>query len=235
MLARLKSSAQLAMNEELVDLLAARGIELAPAQLELLDRYRAALWRWNEDINLTRHTTPELFVNRDVADSLQLARLIDRGSRVLDLGSGGGVPGVIIAVCRPDLRVALCESTQKKARVLQSIVEDLGLPIEVFGCRAEELLALRTFDVIVVRAVAPIAKILGWLAPHWEAFYQLLLTKGRSWESERGEARHRGLLKGLELRREASYETPTVDGLMGESVVLSVRRRTKAGDGVPPE
>jgi 16S rRNA (guanine527-N7)-methyltransferase len=207
----------------LAEALDAFGVSLPPEQIDLLDRYRAALWRWNEQLNLTRHTTLEKFVGRDVVDSIELAKLIPRGRRVLDLGSGGGVPGVIMAICRPDLRVTMADSTQKKARVLQSIVEELGVGAEVFGCRAEELLELRTFDTIVVRAVAPMHKLLTWLAPHWKAFDELLMIKGSAWSDERGEARHRGLLKQLELRKAATYPMP---GPAGESLILRVTRRT---------
>jgi 16S rRNA (guanine527-N7)-methyltransferase len=91
--------------------------------------------------------------------------------------------------------------------------------------RAEELLALRTFDVLVARAVAPLAKVLTWLAPHWDAFDELLLVKGRSWIDERGEARHRGLLKRLALRKAAAYPMPVDDaGEPGESVILRITR-----------
>jgi 16S rRNA (guanine527-N7)-methyltransferase len=202
--------------------LAARGIAIPAEQIELLDRYRAALWRWNEQLNLTRHTTLEKFVGRDVVDSLELGKVIAPRRRVLDVGSGGGVPGIVLAICRPDLRVTLCESTQKKARVLQALVEELGLPVETFGCRAEELLELRTFDTLVARAVAPLHKILTWLAPHWDAFDELLLVKGKAWVDERGEARHRGLLKKLELRKAASYDMPDE---MGEAVILRLAPR----------
>lgn len=209
--------------------LKARGIALEAGQIERLDRYRAALWRWNEQLNLTRHTTLEKFVGRDVVDSWELAKLLPAGRKVLDIGSGGGVPGLVLAICRPDLRMAVCESTQKKARVLQSIVAELELPVEAFGCRAEELLELRTFDALIARAVAPLAKLLFWLAPHGEAFDELLVVKGRSWVDERAEARHRGLLRNLELRKAAAYEMPpTADGEPpGESVILRVTR----GDG----
>lgn len=198
--------------------LSAHRIELEPAQVELLDRYRAALWRWNEQLNLTRHTTFDKFVGRDVRDSLELANQLPQGARVLDLGSGGGVPGVILAICRPDLRVTLCESVGKKAKVLQSMIEELSLPTEVFAVRVEDLLELRTFDVIVARAVAPMWKILYWLNPHWHAFDELLLIKGHSWVDERGEARHRGLLKKIDLRKIADYPMPGTPP--GESVIL---------------
>jgi 16S rRNA (guanine527-N7)-methyltransferase len=129
-----------------------------------------------------------------------------------------------MAICRPDLRVTLCESVQKKARVLQSMIEELALPAEVFGVRVEELLELRTFDVIVARAVAPMWKILYWLAPHWEAFDELLLLKGHSWVDERGEARHRGLLKGVDLRKIGSYPMPGLPP--GESFILRLQRKS---------
>ncbi len=187
-----------------------------------LDAYREALWQWNEQINLTRHTTFDRFVCRDVVDSLQLAELLDNGERVLDVGTGGGVPGLVLAICRPDLRVSVCESTQKKARAVQAMVNDLRLPVKVFACRAEEALELQTFDTLVARAVASLAKMLTWLEPHWGALDQLLLVKGRAWVDERGEARRRGLLKALQLRKAATYPMP---GTGGESVILSVRQK----------
>jgi 16S rRNA (guanine527-N7)-methyltransferase len=208
-------------HDQLAEALAARQIVLDSQQTDLLNRYRAALWRWNEQINLTRHTTLGKFVDRDVLDSWELVKLIPRGRRVLDVGAGGGVPGVVMAICRPDLRLTLAESTQKKARVLQSMVDELELSAEVFAVRAEELLELRTFDTLVARAVAPMWKLLTWLAPHWKAFDEILLIKGKSWVDERAEARHRGLLKRLELRKAAEYPIP--GDPPGESVILRVR------------
>ncbi len=209
--------------ERLAAALNERGIAADASQLELLDRYRDALWRWNEQINLTRHTTLEKFVDRDVVDSWELTKLIAKNRRVLDVGAGGGVPGVVTAILRPDLRLTLAESTQKKAKVLQSIVAELGVPIEVFAVRAEELLELRTFDTLVARAVAPMSKILTWLAPHWKAFDELLLIKGKAWIEERAEARQRGLLRPLELRKAAAYPIP--GDPPGESVILRLCRR----------
>lgn len=195
-------------------------IELEPAAVDQLDRYRRALWSWNEQLNLTRHTTLEKFVTRDVVDSLELAKLLERGERVLDIGTGGGVPGLILAICRPDLRVSVCESTQKKARVVQAMVEAIEMPVQVFACRAEEVLDLKTFDTLLARAVASLTKILGWVEPHWDAFDRLLLIKGQRWVEERGEARHRGLLKQHQLRKAATYKTPATGA---ESVILSVQ------------
>jgi 16S rRNA (guanine527-N7)-methyltransferase len=206
-------------------MLRAEGIDLAEEQIELLDRYRRLLWSWNERLNLTRHTTLEKFVTRDVVDSYQLSLLLERGERVLDVGTGGGVPGVVLAILRPDLAVSLCESTQKKARTVDAIVAELRPAIPVFATRAEELLAVSTFDTLVARALASLRKVLLWLAPHWDAFDRLLLVKGPSWVDERAEALHRGLLRGLELRKEATYQTPRTGA---DSVILSIRRTASA-------
>jgi 16S rRNA (guanine527-N7)-methyltransferase len=194
-------------------------IELPAAQVELLGRYADALWEINQSLNLTRHTTYEKFVTRDVVDSLQLAAQIPQGQRVLDLGTGGGVPGLVIAVVRPDLKVELCDSVGKKARAAADIVQRLQLPVPVHHARGEELLSKEKYDVVVIRAVAALPKMLGWFASHWSHLGCLLLIKGSGWAQERGEARHRGCLKKLELRCAANYQTP---GTGAENVILKI-------------
>lgn len=214
-------------SDNLVDALKAAEIVLPPEQVEQLDAYRQLLWSWNERMNLTRHTTYEKFVTRDLADSLELAKLLDRGERVLDVGSGGGVPGIVLAIVRPDLKMSLCDSVQKKAAALGEMVEQLGLSVPVYPTRVDDLLEACTFDTLVARAVAPMAKILRWLQPRWGSFDRLLLIKGRSWTNERGEARHHGLLKGIELRKAAEYVTPRTDAV---SVVLSLSNQETTQD-----
>jgi 16S rRNA (guanine527-N7)-methyltransferase len=211
-------------HEALGKLLAAESIDVSFDQLVFLDRYRRLLWSWNERLNLTRHTTLEKFVGRDVVDSFEISKLLKRGERVLDVGSGGGVPGVLLAILRPDLAVTLCESTQKKARALEAIVGELGLNAPVYATRAEDVLEINTFDTLVARGLASLPKVLTWLAPHWEAFDQLLLVKGPKWVDERSEARQHGLLRGLELRKAAAYQTPLTGA---ESVILKIWRPDK--------
>jgi len=196
-------------------------LELSADQTAQLDAYSEQLWAWNERMNLTRHTTYEKFVTRDLVDSWELSKLLAPGERVLDVGSGGGVPGIVLAIVRPDLRVSLCESVQKKAGALEAIVAQLGLDLPVYASRAEDLLEAATFDTLVARAVAPMRKILWWLQPHWQSFDRLLLIKGRAWVDERGEARHHGLLRELELRKAAEYVTPGTDAV---SVIVSLHQ-----------
>jgi 16S rRNA (guanine527-N7)-methyltransferase len=207
-------------SDSLPAALARHGIELPPDQIASLERYAKRLWNWNERLNLTRHTTFEKFVARDVVDSLQLANLLQPKERVLDVGTGGGVPGAVIAILRPDSKVTLSDSVAKKAKAVEAIARESGLRTKVHHGRAETLLGGKEFDTLVVRAVAPLEKLLTWFKPHWEHIGRLLVIKGPSWVEERGAARHRGLFSGLQLRKVAAYPLAGTDS---ESVILEIK------------
>jgi 16S rRNA (guanine527-N7)-methyltransferase len=210
-------------DETLAAALARHQIDLPAPQVELLERYCKLLWNWNARINLTRHTDYEKFVTRDLIDSLAFAQFLGQGEKVLDVGTGGGVPGVVLAIVRGDLRTTLSESVGKKAKVVAEIIDQLGLPVPVVHGRAEDILVQQRFDTLVIRAVARLKKLLEWFRPHWNAFDRLLVLKGPSWVDERGEARHYGLLHDLLLRKLLSYPLPGTDS---ESVLLQIRRKT---------
>lgn len=203
----------------LEEAIARHELDVAPEQVDQLRRYCELLWAWNEKLNLTRHLDFEKFVARDLIDSMQLAEFLQSKERVLDIGSGGGVPGMVIAILRPDVKIWLSDSLEKKTNALTDMVRELELPCKVINSRVQDLLKKRKFDTLVARAVGPMSKLLGWVAPHWSQFDRLLLIKGPRWVEERGEARHRGLLKTLELRKLKGYPMP---GTESESVILSI-------------
>lgn len=191
-----------------------------------LAAYAGRLWEWNERLNLTRHTDVARFVTRDVADAVAVAACLAPGERVLDVGTGGGVPGVILAILRPDLRVELSDSVGKKARAVREIVAEAGMAIPVHEGAAQQLVASRgprdAFDVLVVRAVAPLLKLLTWFEPIADRYGRMLVIKGPRWEEEKGEARHRGLVKRVTVRRVAAWPIPDSEN---ESVLLEIRAR----------
>lgn len=195
------------------------GIQLPSEQLALLEQYCAMVWDWNTRINLTRHTDYEKFVTRDLLDSLAFAEALDPDQQVVDVGSGGGVPGVVLAIVRPDLKITLTESIGKKAKVLDDIVARLGLRAAVFRGRAEQLLQASRQHTLVIRAVARLPKLLEWFHPFWGRFQRMLVLKGPSWSEERAEARRLGQLHGIELRKRKTYLIPGTDA---ESVLLEL-------------
>ena len=201
------------------------GLTVPPDQQRQLEDYCQLLWAWNKKLNLTRHLDYETFVARDLMDSLQLAEFLREGERVLDVGSGGGVPGIVVSILRPDVKVWLSDSIEKKTKALDDIVRELELKSRVINSRVQELLPKKEFDTLVARAVGPLSKLLRWVAPHWSRFDRLLLIKGPRWIEERGDARHRGLLQDLELRKLKSYPMP---GTESESVILQVTRGEEA-------
>lgn len=215
-------------DPEFTAALQAHSIELDPEIVLRLETYAKAMWRWNEQLNLTRHTTWDLFVSRDLRDCVQLAPLLNPGEDVLDLGSGNGIPGIPLSILRPDIDVALAESVKKRANVLGEMIGELNLPITVYGARGEDLLQDIRFSTIVARAVGSITKFCRWVEPHWASIDRLLLIKGPKWVEERGEARHHGLLKNLQLRRVASY--PLGDEQGSEGVILQIWPSGAAGE-----
>jgi len=202
------------------------GIEVPSESTQRLAAYAASLWSWNERLNLTRHTDVEKFVSRDVADAAAICPHLDEGEHVLDVGTGGGVPGVLLAILRPDLRVELSDSVGKRARAVREIVAEVDLAVPVHEGAAQALIATGDgkdrFDTLVVRAVAPLVKLLGWFEPLAERYGRMLVVKGPRWEEEKGEARHKGFVKRVTVRRIAAWP---LRGSDNESVLLEVRRR----------
>jgi 16S rRNA (guanine527-N7)-methyltransferase len=205
-----------------VELSGSHGIDgLSPECWGLIDQYRQLLWQWNERMNLTRHTTLDLFVRRDLLDAWKLAKYLQPNEEVLDVGTGGGVPGVLLAIMRPDLQVTLCESIGKKARAVEAMVGSLKLSVPVYPMHVKKVLDEFRYDSLVVRGVGSLTQLCTWLDAYWHSFGRLLAIKGPRWVDERGEARHRGLLKNIELRKLDEYKIPETES---ESFILQLRR-----------
>jgi 16S rRNA (guanine527-N7)-methyltransferase len=161
-------------GERLNELLSNAGLaQLDTAKAGQFEVYLSLFVRWSAKINLTSVRDEEGILSRHLIESIACARALPTGiSTLLDLGSGGGFPGIPIALCRPEIAVTLAESQGKKAAFLLEAVRVLGISAKVHGQRAE-LLATR-FDCVTLRAVDRMAKAVavagelvapgGWLA-----------------------------------------------------------------------
>lgn len=166
---------------------------------ETFDRlkvYRTLLGKWQDSINLVGPATIPQFWRRHVADSAQLAGLVPAASRKwVDLGSGGGFPGLVIALmwaARPasdGAVVHLVESDGRKCAFLKTVVRETGAPAEVHEGRIEEIRGLKpeTFahvDVVSARALAPLDKLLALSSEYFDIHTIGVFMKGRGWQEE---------------------------------------------------
>lgn len=148
--------------------LAGLGLELdAAAQAKLL-AYLALLQKWNRTHNLTAIREPERMVTHHLLDSLATLRHLPQAAsmRLVDVGSGGGLPGIPLAIARPAWKVTLLDSNAKKAAFLRQAVAELPLPnVEVAATRAEDYLAVRPFDIVISRALSDLAQFVAVAGP----------------------------------------------------------------------
>lgn len=213
--------------QSFTDQAAAYGLEFEPGDVERFAAYLDLLYTANESFNLTAVRDRDEAWIRHVLDSLTLIPLLAElpdGARVADIGSGGGAPGLILAIAQPQLRFTLVEATGKKARFLRDTAAALGLDnVEVLSERAEDLARkpdLRAaFDAVLARAVGRIAVISELTVPFAKVGAVVLLTKGQRAEEELEEAR--AALHMLHATLAGVVETPT-----GRIVVLEKRRIT---------
>lgn len=122
---------------------------------------------------------------RHLLNCASLSSLVQDGQVVLDIGSGAGLPGIVLALQRPDVQVVLVESLQRRATFLTEAVESLGLRNTVVRrARAEELHGKVLVDVVTARAVAPVDRLAGWALPLLHPGGRLLALKGEQAEVE---------------------------------------------------
>lgn len=138
--------------------------------------------------NLVSKRARDELRERHLAECRAFAAMLPAGpARLLDVGSGGGFPGLVVAVLRPDLDVTLLEATRKKVAFLRETAADLGLDCATAVGRAEELRRgplASSFELVTARAVAPLDRLLGWTLPFLEPGGLLYAIKGRRWREE---------------------------------------------------
>lgn len=177
------------MNEadSLEEGIARLGLRLPEGAAALLARYLALLAKWNRTYNLTAIREPEKMVTHHALDSLAIVPHLPprAGLRVLDVGSGGGLPGIPIAIARPDTKVVLIDASAKKATFLaQAAIEVPVANAQAVGSRIEDYRPSAPFDVVISRAFADLATFVKLARPHLAEGGVMLAMKGALPEGE---------------------------------------------------
>ena len=148
-------------SEQLARGLAAMGLDLPAERRESLLAYVTLLYKWNRTYSLTALREQDKAVSHHLLDSLSILPFVPDGS-LLDVGSGGGMPGIPLAIVRPELRVTLLDSNSKKTAFLQQTAIELGLKnISVHGGRVEQYHPPGGFAAITSRAFAELTEFVG--------------------------------------------------------------------------
>lgn len=161
--------------------------------MDHLDAFEAEFRRWAVRINLAAPSTLESLWRRHILDSAQLAPLRPLALKWLDLGSGGGFPGAVMAILlreRPGGSIDLVESNHKKAAFLRSVLSSLGAPASVHVCRIEEaFVRVAMPEIVTARALAPLPLLLRLASPWLTTGATALFHKGRDYAAEVSESR----------------------------------------------
>lgn len=162
--------------------------------------------------------------DRHVLNSAAAASGMGKGETVVDIGSGAGLPGIPLALARPDLRVTLVEPLLRRVRFLEEVIEELGIDVRVLRGRAEEKSIIAEAggaDVVTSRAVAPLARLGGWSAPLLRSGGRMVALKGESGAEE--------IARDADALLRLGFERPVVD-----VVVASGAEETRLVSAVLP-
>lgn len=189
------------------------GIHVSDRAFVLLQRYADFLLDWNTKVNLVSRNDIQNIWRSHILHSISIFSLlsIETGTRILDLGTGGGLPGIPIAIVREDLKITLLDSIRKKTAAVQNIVNALSLPnVNVITGRAEEIVQKNKgqWDIVISRAVAPLVQLIEWSKP--------LLKNSQK--------------KKIQDFEERTWETPVVIALKGGELENEIREAKKKWD-----
>lgn len=201
------------------------GVAIDAEALERFELFASLLVEKNKVLNLTAITDPEGIAVKHFADSLTALKMIDltSGARVIDVGTGGGFPGIPLLIARPEIKLTMLDSTQKKLAFVSESVEKLGLQANIVHARAEEAGQgdMRdSYDFAVSRAVAAMNVLCEYCLPFVKVGGTFCAMKGAKGKEELDDARKAiGILSGEVQRTETLL---LADG--GERTLVNIKK-----------
>jgi 16S rRNA (guanine527-N7)-methyltransferase len=152
-----------ALSKVLADGIKDLSLDLNQKQHEQLLNYLALLFKWNSVYNLTSVRDPMQMVTHHLLDSLAAVPSFAGAVNVLDVGAGGGLPGIVLAIARPGMKVSLIDTVHKKTAFLKQVKAELELAnVTVYTAKVQELQVEQKFDVITSRAFADLSDFVNW-------------------------------------------------------------------------
>ncbi len=199
----------------------ALALDLPDPQLEQLLQYLALLHKWNAVYNLTAVRDPQHMLTQHLLDCMAALPAFDGARHVLDVGSGGGLPGIVLAIwarhAQPQMRVEMIDTVHKKTAFLTQVKAELGLAnVKVNTGRVEQFTPAEKFDVITSRAFAELGDFVSWSGHLLEQGGRLLALKGQAETTQR-----EALPEGWRIVRDLRLQVP---GLDAERHVVQVER-----------
>jgi 16S rRNA (guanine527-N7)-methyltransferase len=206
----------------LIDGAAKLGVEIDADITAQFSTHAAELIKWNRKINLTTITRPKDLAVNHFLDSLAPAHFIPENARMLDIGSGGGFPGIPLKILKPPLSVMLIDGTRKKVNFLKNVLRILKLKgIEAHQIRAENLLEdstyVESFDVIISRAVSSLEHFVKMALPLLAKLGSIMALKGKVNQKELDAIRSEFLADRYSLEVQ-NYKLPSIEAL--RSVII---------------
>ena len=197
------------------------GLNVSRETFLRLKEYEKLLFKWNAKINLVSRSTLDNFWNRHVLDSAQfLSSVGEKAGKWVDLGSGGGLPGLVVAILSDEIepvnKLFLVEADARKVVFLKTVCRELGLKVEVYNNRIEELPPISA-NIVSARALAPLKTLCLYAKNYLEKDGVAVFAKGENWKAELVEAQKKWIF---------SYEA--VKSTLHEGSVVLVLRGIKS-------
>lgn len=210
-------------------------ISLDKEQYDQFYAYMELLIEWNEKINLTAITEPKEIILKHFVDSLTIAKYIEDGTSIIDLGTGAGFPGIPLKIYRKDIKVVLADSLNKRIKFLNEVIEKLQLEnIETIHCRAEELGKNKQyrekFDYATSRAVANLSTLSEYLIPFVKLNGDCIFMKTMEVDEELEKAKKAIKILGGKIEKVDKFEIPESD--LGRSIII-VKKEKKTPNTYP--
>ena len=199
------------------------GITLSEIQLRQFYNYMNLLIEWNRKINLTAITEPDEIILKHFVDSLTISKYISDGTRVVDVGTGAGFPGIPLKIYRQDIEITLLDSLQKRINFLDEVIRELNLEkIETIHSRVEDFgkdkKYREKFDIATSRAVANLATLSEYLLPLVKVGGKVISMKGSLIEEELELSKNAIKILGGKVEKVDEFNLPNSD--ISRNIVL---------------